>query len=171
MGKGNRANLATHSTWFENIQEHRFIIDLSHSLYHRRGRLLNVLRSEVDAFGFDLTVSDGHEVRNIQLKARANKRDAPNSYQISESLWQIEGACVIWIMWDFESFNPHYYHLFGCPMPPIRKFTKGKGKRRLVSPRAAKHRRKSIDEICDLLFGIATKSRVRSGKLARSTRV
>ena len=57
--------VAANSTWFENVQEHRFIFGLSRSLYLLVKRLLSVLRSEVDASGFDLTITDGRAVISI----------------------------------------------------------------------------------------------------------
>ncbi|OYY94576.1 MAG: hypothetical protein B7Y41_07050 [Hydrogenophilales bacterium 28-61-23] len=46
------------SRFFENLLEHRFLFDLRrHLVLDSTPRLVNVLKSEVDAYGFDLVLS------------------------------------------------------------------------------------------------------------------
>jgi len=52
--------LYRHSRFFENLLEHRFLFELRRYLVLApEPQLVNVLKSEVDAFGFDIVLSVG----------------------------------------------------------------------------------------------------------------
>src|SRR5262249_43324538 len=92
--------IAENSRFFENLLEHRFISDLGrHLVLQEPPRLLNVMRSEVDAFGFDLTLSVEGKTRPVQMKTRSGKASA-KPYAISDALWNIPEACVIWLRYN-----------------------------------------------------------------------
>ncbi|HEX8922212.1 MAG TPA: hypothetical protein VF766_12100, partial [Pyrinomonadaceae bacterium] len=60
------------SRFFENLLEHRFLFDLGqHLVLAEQQQLLNVLKSEVDAFGFDLVLSIADRSIHVQMKTRS----------------------------------------------------------------------------------------------------
>jgi hypothetical protein len=114
------------STFFENLLEHRFVFELGRALLLREiPELLNVLKGEVDMFGFDLVLGSGDRVIHTQMKTRS-KAPPPNTYDIQENLWSIPNAAVIWVLYDQDSIDPIAYYLFGNPMPPMSNYGVGK---------------------------------------------
>jgi hypothetical protein len=63
-----------------------------------------VLRSEVDAAGYDLILESGGLIRHVQLKAI--RRGARTSKQtVNARLEQRKGGCIIWIFYSVNSAN------------------------------------------------------------------
>jgi hypothetical protein len=145
--------LAHHSTFFENLLEHRFLFDLRRELVLREiPQLLNVLKSDVDAFGFDLVLSVGDRSLHVQMKTRSGSPYA-KPYDLSEGLWRLPNSCVIWMLYDAELLEPSSYYLLGFPMPDKELFPSAKrAARRKVKIQQATHKKRSLRELANVLF-------------------
>lgn len=141
------------SRFFENLLEHRFLFDLRrHLVLDSTPRLVNVLKSEVDAYGFDLVLSVADRSLHIQMKTRSGS-PPPNAYELSEALWALPNACAIWMLYDPSKLEPTSYYLLGFPMPPMEGF--GHAKRagfRKVKMQQANHPHLSLEKLAFLLF-------------------
>jgi hypothetical protein len=80
------------------------------------------LRSEFDAFGYDLVVERGGTTRHVQLKSGLGK---PNSIGVAEALSRKRSGCVVYINIS-EGLDLDQYYWFGSgpsePLPPIDSF-------------------------------------------------
>ncbi len=141
------------SRFFENLLEHRFLFDLRRHLVLRQDPLLlNVLKSEVDAFGFDLVLAVAEHTYHIQMKTRSGSPPA-NSYELSESLWKLPNACAIWMLYDPKTIEPTGYYLMGKPLPPIDEFASSdRPGFRKVKMQRANHARLTLTQLADVLF-------------------
>jgi hypothetical protein len=118
--------ISQNSRFFDNLLEHRFLFDLRrHLVLRKKPLLLNVLQSEVDAFGFDLVLSVGEHTYHIQMKTRSGAPPA-TSYDLAESLWRLPNACAIWMLYDASTIEPTGYYLLGNPLPPMDGFVASK---------------------------------------------
>lgn len=86
-----------HSTFFEQMTEHVFISEILQEAWFRYGKIIEVLRSEIDASGYDIVLACNGFTRYIQLKT-----SKPNSQKSSQSinivLSEKPSGCVIWIL-------------------------------------------------------------------------
>ena len=154
----------TKSIFFENIHTHRFLAEvLSDCALRKPALFLDVLRSEVDDGGIDLSLSSGEQTRHIQLKARTDETIPPNPYQISDRLLAAVGGAVIWIRYSKTTLaRTDYFALVGALDERISDFSQfkpamnKKGKPRkgysLVPMRSANHKNLSVPELTRLLF-------------------
>jgi hypothetical protein len=145
--------LYKNSRFFETLLEGRFLFDLRRSLVLRNPpSLLNVLRSEVDAFGFDLVLALGDKSIHVQMKTRSGL-PPPNKYAISEQLWGLPSACVVWMLYDAEVLEPSSYYVFGLPLPEMTVFDELRRPGfRGVKMQAANYKNLTIEELATLLF-------------------
>ena len=67
------------SVFYEQLVEHVFIAEVLQEAWYTFGMTAEVLRSEIDAFGYDLVFECNGKVRHVQLKA--SKHDAKASGQ------------------------------------------------------------------------------------------
>jgi hypothetical protein len=141
------------SRFFENLLEHRLLFDLArHFALHSPPRLLNVMRSEIDAFGVDLVLSMSGVTCQIQMKTRSGK-PSPSPYDISESLWRTPNAFVLWMLYDARSLEPTSYYLLGGPFPRMEDFRPGKRPGfRQVKMQKANHRHVDLPQVASILF-------------------
>lgn len=146
--------IAENSRFFENLLEHRFLHDLGRWLVTSDPpRRLNILRAEVDQFGFDLVLSVGGQTRQIQMKTRSGGPPS-NSYAIAESLWAQHNGCVVWMLYDQTSLEPTSYYLLGPNLPPMDQFRAAeRSGYRAVKMQRATHRDLTIAQVGALLFG------------------
>jgi hypothetical protein len=111
------------STLREKIVEHTFISGVLCSLWRRGVRDVEVLRSEFDASGYDLVLSQGRIVRHIQLKTASGRN---RRVGIHRSLAKKASGCVVWINID-DALNFRDFYFFGGPpgepLPDISTFT------------------------------------------------
>lgn len=146
------------SRFFENLLEHRFLFDLRrHLVLADQPRLLNVLKSEVDAFGFDLVLAVAGRSVHVQMKTRSGLPPR-NAYDLPESLWGYPDACAVWMLYDAAVLEPISYYVLGFPMPPVDRFPLSKKRAgfRGVKMQQANHQRLNLGEIAALLFpGVA----------------
>lgn len=115
-------------------------------------QLVNVLKSEVDAFGFDLVLSVAGRSTHVQMKTRSGL-PPHNPYELSEALWSLPNACAIWMLYDSTTLEPSSYYLLGFPMLPKETFRQSnrRGFRKVRMPQA-NHQSLSLPEVADLLF-------------------
>ncbi len=148
--------IAHNSRFFENVQEHRFLFELArHLVTCKPPRLLNILRAEVDMFGFDLVLSVASTTRHLQMKARSGG-PPNNAYDISETIWRLPGGCVVWMLYSQENLEPASYYFLGSPLPPLDRFpVSDRPGFRKVKMQQANHKRIQIPEISRLLFDAA----------------
>jgi hypothetical protein len=141
------------SRFFENLLEHRFLFDLRrHLVLRQEPLLLNVLKSEVDAYGFDLVLSVAERAFHVQMKTRSGS-PPPNAYELSESLWRLPNACAIWMLYDPTTIEPTGYYLLGSPLPPIDDFAVAdRPAFRKVKMQRANHARITLAQLAHVLF-------------------
>src|ERR1700722_4827584 len=84
-----------HSTLRERIVEHAFIGDALRLLWQRGIVDFEVLRSEFDAYGYDLVMARGLVVRHIQFKTGIRK---PPKVSVAAALGTKPCGCVIFIV-------------------------------------------------------------------------
>lgn len=130
------------SAFYEQLVEHVFISEVLQEAFYGFGNTVEVLRSEVDASGYDVVFECNGILRHIQLKT--SKLNAKTRRQkVNSGLSKKPSGCVVWIIRqeDQESNRMNLSYLFfggkpGRPLPnlkyfPIAKHTKGeKGKKK-----------------------------------------
>jgi hypothetical protein len=87
---------AAKSSFFEQLVEHVFIAEILQEAWYRHRQTVEVLRSEVDASGYDLVLECGGILRHVQLKTSGI--DAKAGFQkVNIALAQKPSGCVIWL--------------------------------------------------------------------------
>lgn len=85
------------SSFFEQLVEHAFVSEILQEVYYGRGQAVEVLRSEVDSYGYDLILECNNVMRHVQLKT--SRPDGRASGQkVHTKLGEKPGGCVIWII-------------------------------------------------------------------------
>lgn len=107
------------STFYEQLVEHAFVAELLQEAWFGHKKVIEVLRSEIDASGFDLVLECGEITRHVQLKTSG--LGATTAYQkVSLKLGEKRGGCVVWIVRDETCAASHHrvqlsYRFFGTP--------------------------------------------------------
>lgn len=101
-----------HSSGLEKVLEHRFIAELTSCLWLGGCRDFEVLRSEVDASGYDLVVDARGVLRHIQLKSmvQGGKR---RSVSVNMRLATKPAGCVVWFDYDPATLRLGPFRWFG----------------------------------------------------------
>jgi hypothetical protein len=101
-----------HSSGLEKVLEHRFIAELTTCLWLGGCQDFEVLRSEVDASGYDLVVEARGVLRHIQLKSmvRGGKR---RSVSVNLRLASKPAGCVVWLDYDPATLHLGPFRWFG----------------------------------------------------------
>jgi hypothetical protein len=87
------------STFCEQMVEHLFVAELLQEAWFRHQQVVEVLRSEVDASGYDLVLECAGVLRHVQLKT--SRVEAKTAYQkVSMKLAEKVSGCVILILRD-----------------------------------------------------------------------
>ena len=160
------------STLRERIVEHVFVGEALRALWRRGIVDVELLRSEFDAFGYDLALSRGAIVRHIQLKTGTSKK--PGDISVSATLASKPSGCVLWIRVTPQlELGPYFWFGGGPgqPLPsmdryrnPLRSTRNKTGERpvrlrhRLV-PSKAFRPLATIDDVLEALFGPMTDAR------------
>jgi hypothetical protein len=85
----------------EKLMEHVFLAEVLQECWFHRRQIVEVLRAEVDAAGYDLVLEAGGKIRHVQLKA--SRQDGKTSKQtVNAKLADRQGGCVIWIAYDVD---------------------------------------------------------------------
>lgn len=121
-----------HSSGLEKVLEHRFIAELTACLWLGGCRDFEVLRSEVDASGYDLVVEARGVLRHIQLKSmvQGGKR---RSVSVNMRLATKPAGCVVWFDYDPATLHLGPFRWFGTvpglglpdPGEEVARHTKG----------------------------------------------
>lgn len=116
------------SSFYEQLVEHVFIAELLQEAWFRHHETVEVLRSEIDASGFDLVLECRGVLRHIQLKtSRSAARTA--AQKVSSALGSKPSGCVVWILRneDLDACRMRLSYLFfgagpGMPLPDLSGF-------------------------------------------------
>jgi hypothetical protein len=113
-----------YSSLREKIVEHVFIGEALRTLWREGIFDVEILRSEFDAFGYDLVIERGPVTRHVQLKAGLGK---PGGVGVSESLAAKRSGCVVYVQISAGlDLGPFYWFgdLPDAPLPPISGFSR-----------------------------------------------
>ncbi|MBS0263752.1 MAG: hypothetical protein JSS02_17555 [Planctomycetes bacterium] len=175
-GKGDSTSFADgtslKSSFFEQLVEHVFIAEVLQEAWYHFHEVVEVLRSEVDAFGYDLVLECNGVTRHAQLKT--SKAEAKAARQnVNQALAANPNICVVWIFRDEnpETFRmqPQYLFFGGNAKKPLPRLDKFKlAKHTKGDARGIKHERREIRvvpkskfksvgstrELVEILFGL-----------------
>ena len=124
------------SSFFEQLVEHVFISELLQEVYYRFGRTVEVLRSEIDASGYDVVFECNGVIRHVQLKT-STIHGKTSRQKVNVALAEKPSGCVVWIIRSEDNSDCRMrltYRFFGGdpkqPLPsiddfPIAKHSKG----------------------------------------------
>lgn len=111
-----KTTLSTHSSFYEQLIEHLFISEILQEMRFRFNQWPEILKSEIDASGYDLVIESNKIIRHIQLKASYMGAKS-SSVTLNTSLSEKTCGCVIRIEWLFNKQNriEMNYYFFGNP--------------------------------------------------------
>jgi hypothetical protein len=123
------------SVAFELMLESLFLSELLQEMWFVRGRVVDVLHSPVDAYGYDLVLQSGGVTRHVQLKTKRLSGKTAR-YNLSTLLYNQPAACVVVLEWELSPGTSRLalqYRWFGGgphePIPylgeKVAKHTKG----------------------------------------------
>ncbi len=145
--------------------EHVFVGEVLRALWRRGVFNVELMRSEFDAYGYDIVMERGHIVRQIQLKTGI--RDKPRRVSVAAALGDKPSGCVIWTQIDHVLSIKRFFW-FGAapgePLPPLGdRLTKRIARTKDgIRPAREKHRTvngsmfrpiDTVDEPLERLFG------------------
>ena len=111
------------SSYLERVLEFGFLGDLLRRFWVEGVRDLEVLRSDVDAWGYDIVLARRGMMRHIQLKA-SKRNGSTRAVPVNGGLQDKPGGCVVWMMYDPSTLAIGPYLWFGAapsdPAPSIR---------------------------------------------------
>lgn len=87
-----------HSGSMEQLIESTFLAELLQEMWFNHGRIVDVLHSTVDAFGYDLVLQIGEVTRHVQLKAK-RQGGSTRKFAINTLLTSQPAGCVVCILW------------------------------------------------------------------------
>lgn len=93
-----------HSVLREKVIERAFLAELSRSLLLDLAMPFEVLRSEFDAFGYDVVIEANRVLRHIQLKATVASGSRAH-VDVQLALADKPGGCVVWVFVDRETLR------------------------------------------------------------------
>lgn len=161
-----------HSQFYENLVEHAFLSELLQEVWFQRHQIVEVLRAETDAFGYDLVLSCGGVTRHVQLKT-SEAASKTSGQKVHEGLAEKSSGCVIWLRRTDpqqcgERIAFEYWFFGSAPGTPLQsldsyrmaRHTKGnkEGVKAVrpsirVIPKGSFQKLSSISELIALLFG------------------
>lgn len=101
------------SSGLEKVLEHRFVAELATSLWIEGCRDIELLRSEVDAHGYDLVIEAKGTMRHIQLKsmvAGGKKQHVTMNTRLAAK----PSGCVVWFDYDPQTLELGPFRWFGA---------------------------------------------------------
>ena len=85
----------------EKLMEHIFLAEVLQECWFQRRQIIEVLRAEVDAAGYDIVLEAASKIRHVQLKA--SRQGGKTSKQtINTRLVDRVGGCVVWIAYQVD---------------------------------------------------------------------
>lgn len=110
------------SSFFEKLAEHVFVSEILQESYYGSGMTVEVLRSEIDASGYDLVLECNRVMRHVQLKtSKSDGRAAGQKVHIS--LGGKPSGCVVWIIREedpeLRRMRLSYRFFGGAPGEPL----------------------------------------------------
>lgn len=167
---------ALQSSFYEQLVEHVFISEILQEAWYRHQRTIEVLRSEIDASGYDVVLECNGIIRHVQLKTSA--KGGKTAYQnVNVRLSDKPGGCIVWLVREEDPTGCRmrlgylfFGGLSGERLPPlegypIARHTKGDStgfkRQRLGIRRVPKTASEWIDDTTTLLerlFGIESAS-------------
>lgn len=85
----------------EKLMEHIFLAEVLQECWFQRRQIVEVLRAEVDAAGYDVVLEAAGKIRHVQLKA--SRQGGKTSKQtINTRLADRAGGCVVWIAYEVD---------------------------------------------------------------------
>ena len=131
----------------EHIVEHLFIGAALKLLWQKGLTDVEVLRSEFDAYGYDLVMARGDVVRHIQLKTGTTNK--PGDISVPLALASKRSGCVLWIGVSKENLDIRSYYWFGgAPgkrLPRIAQYEKPlRSTRNKASERPLRHNHRLV---------------------------
>ncbi|MCY2973139.1 MAG: hypothetical protein NTW52_00565 [Planctomycetota bacterium] len=116
------------STFYEQLVEHVFISEVLQEVWYYYGKTVEVLRSEVDASGYDVVLECNEVLRHVQLKT--SRRESKTARQkVNIALAAKPSGCIVWIVRseDIESCRASLSYLFfggesRMPLPSLEGF-------------------------------------------------
>jgi hypothetical protein len=85
------------STLRESLVEHMFLAEILQEAWFVREQQVEVLKAEVDAFGYDLVLECNGILRHVQLKA-SEDTGRTSRQTINTTLESKSGSCIVWIV-------------------------------------------------------------------------
>jgi hypothetical protein len=109
------------SSFYEQLVEHVFISEVLQEAWFRFKVTVEVLRSEVDASGYDVVLECNGVIRHVQLKTSlVGSRTA--SQKVHIQLGDKPSGCVIWLIrhrGDVHRLRLTYRYFGGAPGEPM----------------------------------------------------
>lgn len=115
VGAGSHSVYAENSNFIEQMVEHEFISRVIQHVWFAHGQRIEVLRSEIDDYGYDIVLEFGGVLRHIQLKTSI-KGGHTQRQKLNLTLTRKTGGCVIWIEREEDPVNRRFdfeYRFFG----------------------------------------------------------
>jgi len=116
------------SSFYEQLVEHVFISEVLQEAWYGFGRTVEVLRSEVDASGYDIVFECNSILRHVQLKT-SRARGSTKSQKANIALADKASGCIVWIVRDEcdKTNRMSLSYLFfggepGQPLPALDQF-------------------------------------------------
>ncbi len=161
------------SSFYEQLVEHVFISEVLQEVWFRFGQTVEVLRSEIDASGYDIVLEYNGILRHVQLKTSAIGAKTA-SQKVNVALATKPSGCVVWIVRQEENYRMRLSYLFfgadaGNPLTlhdklKVGKHTKGnkdgvKAERQSIRVvrKARFDRIETTTELVTRLFNLKTK--------------
>jgi hypothetical protein len=98
-----------YSTLREKIVEQVFIGEALRALWRKGIVDAELLRSEFDAFGYDIVVERGSITRHVQLKSGIRR---PNNIGVAEALGKKRSGCLVYVQIS-DMLDLDNYYWFG----------------------------------------------------------
>jgi hypothetical protein len=120
------------STFYQQLVEHVFIAEVLQEAWFGFGEIVEVLRAEVDSWGYDIVFECRGILRHVQLKT--SKHDGRRSTaNLNIALADKPGGCVVWLLREDDHTTRRvklaYLFFGGAPgekLPPLDGFAIGK---------------------------------------------
>lgn len=145
----------------EKLIEHVFLAEVLQECWFARRQVVEVLRAEVDAAGYDLVLEVGGKIRHVQLKA--SRQGGKTSRQtINRKLKERSGGCVVWVTYavDSETCRARLVYRWwdgaSSDLPPVagrNPHTKRERPRTAVLKKSDFEPVSTVGDLVDRLFG------------------